>query len=159
MNQNQEYPYENNCGLCDKLTNETSANPADWPIRLQYPGGEDKTMTYCKGCVCNEMSYVFEQKMISRPGDTLAEWLEDKGMDTFALAKKIEALGSQWQQAYPAPHVQALVGGLFTGETPIRAMMAEALQETTGIPAEFWMNREKSYRMKLEEINKRHNKD
>ena len=80
-----------------------------------------------------------QKKMLSPPGDTIQETLEMMGMSQVELAERI---------GRPKEKVNDLIKGreLISTDTAFR------LETVLGIPASFWINREKQYRKKIYEI-------
>jgi addiction module HigA family antidote len=89
----------------------------------------------------------FEPNYFSPPGDTLAETIEALGMTQVDLAMRL---------GVTPKHVNQLM----SGKAPITSETALHLEHITGVPASFWMNREKNYREalarqeELEELSK-----
>ena len=77
--------------------------------------------------------------LLSPPGDTIQETLEDINMSQTELA---ERMGRPKEK----------VNDMIKGREPISTATAFQLEKVLGIPASFWMNREKEYRRQLYEI-------
>lgn len=79
------------------------------------------------------------KEMISPPGDTLLESIEYKGISQTDLAKRM---------GRPIKTINEIIQGkaAITPETAIQ------LERALDIPAEFWMERERNYRLELAEI-------
>ncbi|NTW51777.1 MAG: HigA family addiction module antidote protein [Chlorobiaceae bacterium] len=80
------------------------------------------------------------REIISCPGDTLAEHLEFTGMTPLQLA---EWMGLSHKN----------VNEVIQGKAQITPETALKLESVVGIPADFWMELEHRYRLKLAEIN------
>jgi len=76
-----------------------------------------------------------EEELLSCPGDTLKEWLEEKKMAESELSRRMR--GSY-----------IFLNGILDGSQPITENIAWDLEEVTHIPAQFWINRERRYRIK-----------
>jgi addiction module HigA family antidote len=81
----------------------------------------------------------FAKSMISPPGDTLFETIEALGISQSELASRM---------ARPVKTINEIIQGKasVTPETAIQ------LERVTGVPADFWLEREKNYRLELAEI-------
>ena len=77
--------------------------------------------------------------LLSPPGDTIQETLEEINMSQTELA---ERMGRPKEK----------VNDIIKGREPISTATAFQLEKVLGIPASFWMNREKEYRRQLYEI-------
>jgi HTH-type transcriptional regulator/antitoxin HigA len=79
------------------------------------------------------------KELISPPGDTLLETIEYKGISQTDLAKRM---------GRPIKTINEIIQGkaAITPETAIQ------LERALDIPAEFWMERERNYRLELAEI-------
>ncbi|MFO0359431.1 MAG: transcriptional regulator [Flavobacteriales bacterium] len=84
-------------------------------------------------------SIEIERSLISPPGDTIQEHLEFIGMTQAELADR---MGRPKEK----------INDIIKGREPISMMTAHQLENVLGIPASFWINREKSYRLALFEI-------
>jgi HTH-type transcriptional regulator/antitoxin HigA len=73
---------------------------------------------------------------VSPPGETLAEMLEERGVSQAQAAK---ALGLARKTVHEIIH----------GKAPITAETALRLERVLRVPAEFWCQREASYRLGL----------
>lgn len=71
-------------------------------------------------------------KLISPPGDTILETAQGKGLKQHQLAKMIGVS-------------RGTMFGLITGSRAINAEIADALEKALGIPASFWLERERLY--------------
>lgn len=78
----------------------------------------------------------FEPNYFSPPGATLLDTIEALGMTQADLALRL---------GVTAKHVNQLMAG----KAPITSETALRLEHITGVPASFWMNREKNYREAL----------
>jgi len=80
-----------------------------------------------------------ELELLSCPGDTLKEIMEDRGWNVRMLAERLGLSGNMtWR--------------LLKGDKKITQDLAGKLEEVTKVPKEFWVNREKLYREKLSKI-------
>ncbi len=79
------------------------------------------------------------RELISCPGDTLAEHLEYTGITQAELA--------EWM-GIPEKSINDVIQGTaqLTPETALQ------IERVIGIPADFWMNLERNYRLRLAEI-------
>lgn len=77
--------------------------------------------------------------MISPPGDTLAETIAELGFNQSELASRMG-------------RPQKTINEIIQGKTAIIPETAIQLERVTGVPAEFWLEREKNYRLELAEI-------
>lgn len=84
-------------------------------------------------------SVEIERSLISPPGDTIQEHLEFIGMTQAELADR---MGRPKEK----------INDIIKGREPISMITAYQLENVLGIPASFWINREKAYRMALYEI-------
>lgn len=75
------------------------------------------------------------------PGETLAEWLEERGMSQGQLAQRLDK---------STKHVNQMINGV----APIVPSTALDLEFVTGIPARFWLAREAAYREDLERLKR-----
>jgi HTH-type transcriptional regulator/antitoxin HigA len=80
-----------------------------------------------------------ERELLSKPGDTILETLEEMKMTQAELAKRIGKTPSK-------------INDLITGKEPITVTTAVQLEKVLGIDAQFWLNRETLYREKLARI-------
>ncbi len=79
------------------------------------------------------------KQVLSPPGDTIQETLEEIGMTQVELA---ERMGRPKEK----------INDIIKGREPISTPTAFQLEKVLGIPASFWLNREKEYRKKLFEL-------
>jgi addiction module HigA family antidote len=77
--------------------------------------------------------------LISPPGDTLAETIDELGFSQTELASRM---------GRPLKTINELI----QGKTAILPDTAIQLDRVTGVPADFWLVREKNYRLELAEI-------
>jgi len=77
--------------------------------------------------------------LISPPGDTLAETINELGFSQTELAARMGR-----------PH--KTINEIVQGKTAILPDTAIQLERVTGVPADFWLEREKNYRLELAEI-------
>lgn len=75
------------------------------------------------------------EDLLSCPGDTLKEWLEEKGMTAIEFSRKI-------RESF------IFTIGLLEGREPITESIAWKVEEVTCIPSMFWINLERRYRIK-----------
>ena len=80
-----------------------------------------------------------KKSLLSTPGDRIQEHLDFVGMSQAALA---ERLGSS------VPELTELI----KGKAPVTKEIAAKLEQTSGVPASFWLNLERRYREELLEI-------
>ena len=78
-------------------------------------------------------------KLISPPGDTIQETLDEIGMSQAELA---ERMGRPKEK----------INDIIKGREPITTHTAFQLEKVLNIPASFWLNREKEYRRRLYEL-------
>lgn len=79
------------------------------------------------------------KQMLSPPGDTIQETLDEISMSQIELA---ERMGRPKEK----------VNDIIKGREPVSTPTAFQLEKVLGIPASFWLNREKEYRKKLYEL-------
>lgn len=79
------------------------------------------------------------KSLISPPGDTIQEHIDFIGMSQTELA---ERMGRPKEK----------INDIIKGREPITTSTAFSLEKVLGIPAGFWLNREKTYRKELYEI-------
>lgn len=84
--------------------------------------------------------YKIKRALLSPPGDTIQETIDKLGMNQNELA---ERLGKNIKN----------VNQIIKGKEPITSETAIALEKVLGIPADFWLERERQYRRELAEIN------
>jgi HTH-type transcriptional regulator/antitoxin HigA len=77
--------------------------------------------------------------LLSPPGETLAETLEDKGISQAELAARM---------GRPLKTINEII----KGRTTITAETAFQLERVLSIPAEFWLERDRNYQLELTEI-------
>lgn len=70
------------------------------------------------------------------PGDHIAEWLEDHGLNAAELARRLDVTPKH-------------VSELLSGKAPLSASVALGLERVTGIPARIWNRFEAGYREEL----------
>ncbi|MBW7869398.1 MAG: helix-turn-helix domain-containing protein [Brumimicrobium sp.] len=83
--------------------------------------------------------YKIKRELLSPPGDTIRESIDKLGMNQNELA---ERLGKNVKN----------VNQIIKGKEPITSDTAIALEKVLGIPADFWLERERLYRKELTEI-------
>lgn len=83
-----------------------------------------------------------ERELLSPPGDTIQESLDELGMSQAELAERI---------GRPKEKVNDIIRGREVISTPT----AHKLEKALGIPASFWLNRESEYRRQLYEIEQK----
>jgi addiction module HigA family antidote len=79
------------------------------------------------------------QSLLSPPGDTLQEHIDFIGMSQAELA---ERMGRPKEK----------INDIIKGREPITTATAFQLEKVLGIPTSFWLNREKTYRKELYEL-------
>ena len=80
------------------------------------------------------------REVISCPGDTLAEHIEYTGMTQAELAERMG-------------RPKKTINEIIQGKAQITPETALQLERVVGIPADFWVEREKRYRLRLAEID------
>lgn len=80
------------------------------------------------------------RELVSCPGDTLAEHLEFTGITLEELADR---MGRPEQS----------INDIIQGSAQLTPETALQLERIVGIPADFWMNLERNYRLRLAEID------
>lgn len=80
-----------------------------------------------------------KRKLLSPPGDTIQETIDTIGMSQFELA---ERMGKNKKN----------INQIIKGKEPITQNTALQLERVLGIPASFWIEREKEYRQELASI-------
>ncbi len=83
--------------------------------------------------------YKIKKEFLSPPGDTIQETIDNLGMNQNELA---ERLGKNIKN----------VNQIIKGKEPITSDTAIALEKVLGVPADFWLERERQYRRELTEI-------
>lgn len=83
--------------------------------------------------------YQIKRELLSPPGDTIQETIDKIEMNQYELA---ERLGKNIKN----------VNQIIKGKEPISTDTAIALEKVLGIPADFWLERERQYRRELTEI-------
>lgn len=83
--------------------------------------------------------YKIKKELLSPPGDTIQETIDNLGMNQNELA---ERLGKNIKN----------VNQIIKGKEPITSDTAIALEKVLGVPADFWLERERQYRRELTEI-------
>ncbi|MBU2445703.1 MAG: HigA family addiction module antidote protein [Bacteroidetes bacterium] len=83
--------------------------------------------------------YQIKKELLSPPGDTLQETIDKIGMNQYELA---ERLGKNIKN----------VNQIIKGKEPITTDTAIALEKVLGVPADFWLERERQYRREQTEI-------
>lgn len=81
-----------------------------------------------------------ERELLSKPGDTILESLEELGMSQAELATRMGKTTSK-------------INDIISAKEPITIATALLLEKVLGIDAQFWINREKLYREKLARID------
>jgi HTH-type transcriptional regulator/antitoxin HigA len=82
------------------------------------------------------------KSLLSPPGDTIQEHIDFIGMSQAELA---ERMGKHKEK----------INDIIKGRDPITTVTAFQLENVLGVPASFWINREKTYRKELYEIKQR----
>lgn len=80
-----------------------------------------------------------QKALLSPPGDTIQETIEEMGMSQAELAERIG-------------RPKEKINDVIKGREPISTETAFRLEKVLGIPASFWINREKEYRKRVYEI-------
>lgn len=80
-----------------------------------------------------------QKEILSPPGDTIQETIETIGMSQAELAERI---------GRPKEKLNALI----KGKEPLTQKTAILLERVLGIPASFWMERERGYQLELAKI-------
>lgn len=83
-----------------------------------------------------------ERELLSPPGDTIQESLEELGMSQAELAERIG-------------RPKEKVNDIIKGREPISTPTAHKLEKVLGIPASFWLNRESEYRRQRYEVEQK----
>jgi len=83
--------------------------------------------------------YKLKKELLSPPGDTIQETIDKIGMNQYELA---ERLGKNIKN----------VNQIIKGKEPITTATAIALEKVLGIPADFWIERDRQYQKELAEI-------
>jgi len=73
-------------------------------------------------------------------GDFIQEWMDDEGINTAELARRLEV----------APEC---VNELLRGEASLSPSMARRLESVTGVPSRIWNLHEAGYRQALARLN------
>ncbi|MEZ4776941.1 MAG: HigA family addiction module antitoxin [Bacteroidia bacterium] len=79
------------------------------------------------------------KSLLSPPGGTIQETIEEMGMSQAELA---ERMGRPKEK----------INDIIKGKEPVTTATAFKLEKVLGIPASFWLNREKAYRTKIYEL-------
>ena len=85
-----------------------------------------------------------ELELLSPPGDTIKETMDELGIDMHVFVITISTLNHTLTRRD--------IHGLFNGDTPITPEIAASLQDILNIDAQFWLNREANYREKLTKL-------
>ena len=80
------------------------------------------------------------KQVLSPPGDTLQETLDEIGMSQVELAER-------------TGRPKEKINDIIKGREPISTATAFQLEKVLNIPASFWLNREKEYRKRLFELD------
>ncbi|MDP2302206.1 MAG: ImmA/IrrE family metallo-endopeptidase [Ignavibacteria bacterium] len=83
--------------------------------------------------------YKLKKELLSPPGDTIQETIDTIGMNQYELA---ERLGKNIKN----------VNQIIKGKEPITTSTAIALEKVLGIPADFWIERDRQYQKEFAEI-------
>ncbi len=83
-----------------------------------------------------QTGYSYEPDFVYPPGETLMEWLDERGMTQAELAVRL---------GLSAKHINQII----KGAAPITTETALGLEQVTRVPAEVWNNLELSYRAYL----------
>ena len=76
----------------------------------------------------------FDPDWVVVPGDTLREWMDEKGLSERPMATACGRMDV------------AVLRGVLGGEEPITEHVARQLEAGTMIPARLWVNLERAYR-------------
>ena len=85
--------------------------------------------------------YNIKKELLSPPGDTIQETIDKLGLNQYELA---ERLGKNIKN----------VNQIIKGKEPITSDTAIALEKVLGVPADFWLERERQFRRELTEVYK-----
>ena len=80
------------------------------------------------------------RELVSCPGDTLAEHLEFTGITHAELADRMG-------------RPEKSISDIIQGSAQLTPETALQLERVVGIPADFWMNLERNFRMRIAEID------
>lgn len=80
-----------------------------------------------------------ELELLCKPGDTILETLEAKGMHLLDFALAMSRLPDE-------------INDIINGITPINQVIAQQLEQLFNIDAQFWLNSDKLYRDKLQKL-------
>lgn len=80
-----------------------------------------------------------ELELLSPPGDTIKETIEELGIDLALFVIRMKMSNTE-------------AAALLKGQTPITPEIAQKLQEVLGADAQFWINQEKNYRDMLAQV-------
>jgi HTH-type transcriptional regulator / antitoxin HigA len=80
-----------------------------------------------------------QKKLLSPPGDTIQETIDTIGMSQSELAERIG-------------RPKEKINGLIKGTEPLTIKTAILLERVLGIPASFWIERERQYQLELSKI-------
>ena len=83
-----------------------------------------------------ETRYAYEPDVVHAPGETLVEWLDERGMTQADLASRM---------GLSVEHINQIV----KGAAPVTTETALGLEQVTRVPATFWNNLELNYRVHL----------
>lgn len=87
-----------------------------------------------------------EREFLSPPGETIKETLDERKINLHTFQKMlVDISGRFWNNTVN-------VIDLISGELKIDDSIAEDLERVLGIDKQFWLNREKLYREKLEKL-------
>jgi addiction module HigA family antidote len=75
----------------------------------------------------------YEPNVVSPPGETLLETLQERAIAVEELAAKMGVS-------------ERAISSLISGNAPLTPEIARQLEQFLGIPADFWNNRERHYR-------------
>jgi len=81
-------------------------------------------------------AYTFDPDWTSKPGDTIVDCLKEREMSLTEFAEKMNIS-------------IVYIGRIIDGSTPINKDIAERLSEVLGSTSEFWVEREKQYRLQV----------
>lgn len=89
-----------------------------------------------------------DRELLSPPGDTIKEMLEERGWSIADFTKKLQGPLSLNADEWNLKKVS----NLLKGNLPIDKFIAEDLERVLNVPKEFWLNRQKDYSEKLAKL-------
>lgn len=98
---------------------------------------------YAQKIIINEFLEIYnmsrikdEKALLSKPGDTILETIEELGMSQSELAQRMGKTASK-------------INDIISGKEPVTVTTAVQLEKVLGVDAQFWLNLETLYREKL----------